>query len=320
MAVSVTESITTIDGHYKRPSRAGAYLIQDGDEAAFVDNITRFSVPYLLEALSARGLRPEQVRYLIVTHIHLDHSGGTAEIAKACPNAKVICHPRASRHIVDPTKLVEGARHVYGKNVFDELYGVIEPVEENRVQSVEDGETLSLGSRTLTFLDAPGHAKHHVVIQDSKTNSMFTGDAFGLTYSQLQHGSRPFIDYVCAPPHFDPAAAKATIRRITDSGVDRVFVTHFGECDYVEEGAEQLLECMDLFDAFVDEAAGTDLRGETLLEYCTRGGGAVIAKRLKKSGLNPEDPDVMLWALSDHDITSQGLAVLAEQRREQSQS
>ena len=71
-----------------------------------MDTGTRFSVPYLLEALKARGLSPEQVRYLLVTHIHLDHSGGAAELLKHCPNATVIAHPRASRHLADPSRLV----------------------------------------------------------------------------------------------------------------------------------------------------------------------------------------------------------------------
>lgn len=320
MAVSVTETITTIDGHYKRPGRAAAYLIHEGDEAAFVDNVTRFSVPYLLDALSSKGLQPEQVRYLIVTHIHLDHSGGTAELAKACPNATVICHPRAARHIADPTRLVEGATAVYGEKVFNELFGEICPIDESRIRSMEDGETLPLGSRTLTFLHSPGHAKHHFIIQDSKTNSMFAGDAFGIFYPQLQHGSRPFIDYVCAPPQFDPSAAKTTIRRIVKTGVDRVFVTHFGLCDFVCQGAEELLTCMDLFDVLVDKAAESDLGGDALLDECTRGGLAIMKQRLESCGLDPQQPLVMQWATAEHSITSQGLAHLAEQRREQSQA
>ena len=149
---------------------------------------------------------------------------------------------------------------------------------------------------------------------------MFAGDAFGICYPQLQRGSRPFIDYVCAPPQFDPCAAKTTIRRIVDTGVDRVFVTHFGLCDSVRRGAEQLLACMDLYEALVDKTADSDLSGDALLDECTRGGLAIVKQRLENSGLDPQQPLVMQWATTEHSITSQGLAHLAEQRREQSQA
>lgn len=316
MAASATDSITTIDGHYQYLGRAAAFLIDDGGEAAFVDNVTRFSVPYLLDALASKALQPEQVRYLIVTHLHLDHSGGTAELLKHCPNAKVVCHPRAVKHIIDPARLVESAIPVYGEEEFNKLYGEIEGVDETRVEGMEDTATLPLGSRTLTFLDAPGHARHHFVIQDSETNSMFAGDTFGICYPQLQHGTRPHLNYVCAPPQFDPSAAKATVRRFVDSGVDRVFVTHFGQCDAVREGAEQLLECLDLYDALAGEAAASELEGDDLLAECTRRASDIMTDQLKMCGLDAEDPSIMKWASSEHAITSQGLAVLAEQRRE----
>lgn len=315
MARDVTDSITTIDGHYFYAGRAAAYLIQDGDEAAFVDNVTRFSVPHLLEALSARDLRPEQVRYIIVTHVHLDHCGGTAELAKHCPKATVICHPRAARHIIDPTRLVASARPIYGDAEFDALYGEIEPVDAARVRSLEDAETLSLGSRTLTFFDSPGHARHHFVIQDSGTNSMLSGDAFGVCYAQLQGGDRPYLNYVCAPPQFDPAAARESIVKILESGVDRAFVTHFGCCETMEAGAEKLLTCVDRCEALVDSAVSRGLEGDALLDYCRAGVLDLILGEVRKCGLDPDTADVMKWATTEHSITSQGLAVLADQRR-----
>lgn len=318
MASVLPDSISIIDGQYMYAGRAAAYLIQDGEEAAFVDNVTRFSVPYLLDALDARNLRPEQVRYLIVTHIHLDHSGGTAELAKACPNATVICHPRAKRHIIDPTRLVASAKSVYEADEFEKLYGEIGPVDEKRVESLEDGGTLPLGSRTLTFLDSPGHAPHHFVIQDSATNSMFAGDAFGLRYAQLQSGTRPYFNYVCAPPQFDPEAAKRSIQRIVETGVDRIFVTHFGQCDEVVDGASQLLEALDHYDRLVNDAAATELQDASLLEYCSEGALDIMRRELRACDLDPEDGKTWKWATSEHKVSSQGLAVLANLRRENS--
>ena len=190
-----------------------------------------------MEGLEKAGLAPEQVRYLIVTHVHLDHSGGTAELLKHCPNATVIAHPRAGRHIIDPSRLVTGARLIYGDEAFDRLYGEIEPVDADRVVTKEDGETLELGGRTLTFYDSPGHARHHFIVQDSATNSIVVGDAFGNCYPHLQRGDQAYFSYVCAPPQFNPAEARATIERIRDLEPDRIYVAHFGQSSAIQQGA-----------------------------------------------------------------------------------
>lgn len=315
MSEALPDHIDTIDGHYFFPGRAAAYLMVDGDECAFVDNVTRFSVPYLMEGLERRSMRPEQVRYIIVTHIHLDHSGGTAELAKHCPNAQVICHPRAERHIVDPTRLVASARQVYG-DTFDEIYGEIEPVAAERVTALADGESLPLGRRTLYFFDSPGHARHHFVIHDPASGSVLSGDAFGLCYPPLQQGSQPYFSYVCAPPEFDPESAQQTVRRIAALAPRQVYVTHFGVSRDVEAGARQLIEALDRYDRMVDEAAAGSLEGDALLEHCTNEALAITKNELRTAGLEPDDEETLRWALAEHLVTSQGLAVLAQRRRD----
>jgi glyoxylase-like metal-dependent hydrolase (beta-lactamase superfamily II) len=297
------------------PGRAAAYLLVDSGEAAFIDAGTRFSVPHMMRALEAAGLRPDQVRYLVVTHVHLDHSGGAPRLAEECPDATVLCHPRAKRHLVDPSRLVASARPVYGDEKFEKLYGEIGPIPEERVQAVEDGATLPLGGCTLSFLDSPGHAPHHFCVHDLATKEMFTGDAFGLSYPQLQGGSRPFFSYVCAPPQFDPETARTTVRRIMESGVRRVYVTHFGPSDAVQAGGQQLLEALDAFDAAADELAATDLEGEHLLAASADRCLEITKNELRKCGLDADDPEILRWALSEHSVTSQGVQVLAEKRR-----
>ena len=180
-------SIVTIDTHYLgRSEFAAAYLIVDGDRAAFIDNNTNAAVPRLLAALDDHGLTPAQVAYIIITHVHLDHAGGTSALAAACPDATVIAHPRAAPHVIAPERLVESASAVYGATEFKRLYGTIEPVPADRVRSMEDEEVLAFGARELTFLHTRGHANHHFCVADSATGVIFTGDAFGLAYPALQ--------------------------------------------------------------------------------------------------------------------------------------
>ena len=144
---------------------------------------------------------------------------------------------------------------------------------------------------------------------------MFTGDAFGLCYPQLQGGTRAYFNYVCAPPQFDPIEAKKSIQRILDVGPDRIFLTHFGQCGDIRQGAEQLMNNMDTFDAVADTASQTDLQGKELLEYCTQRAWEVTRQELVHAGLDPEDRVVYKWATAEHSITSQGVAMLAEKRR-----
>jgi glyoxylase-like metal-dependent hydrolase (beta-lactamase superfamily II) len=315
MAETIPDSIDIIDGHYYFEGRAAAYLIRDREEAAFVDNITQYSIPYLLETLEKRGMTPEQVRYAIVTHIHLDHSGGTAELMKHCPNATVLCHPRAARHLIDPTRLEQSARPVYGDEAFDKLYGTIEPVAEDRVRIMEDGESVALGDRTLSFYDSPGHARHHHVIHDSATHSVFAGDAFGTAYAQLQHGSKPFMNYVCAPPEFDPDAATSTIQRIVDLNPEHVWTTHFGAAPDIAYGAEQQYRSVEKFQALSRRAAESDLEGDALQSFCLAECHAIIRDELTLAGLDMANAQVYKWSTTELSVTSQGVAVLAQRLR-----
>ncbi len=309
------ESITTIDGHYFYPGRAAAYLLEDAGEAAFVDNNTVFSVPYLLDALTARKLSPEQVKYIIVTHIHLDHSGGTAELLKHCPNATVVCHPRAQRHLADPSRLIAGVKHIYGEEAFAELYGEIEPIAEDRLLVREDDTTLTVGQRELRFHHALGHAKHHFFIHDSATNSILAGDVFGTAYRKLQEGKASFSTYVAAPPEFDPPEAIKGIKHVVSLKPERVYVAHFGMVNAIEHSAEQLIRTVEAFHDIARRGAQSDLEGEGLQDFCQSENIAVLEKELAHSGLDPSDSDVMQWATAEVFLNKQGLAHLAEMIR-----
>ncbi|MFA6239696.1 MAG: MBL fold metallo-hydrolase, partial [Candidatus Hydrogenedentales bacterium] len=221
-------TVITVDCHYRAPESAAAYLIVEDGQAAIVDTNTALAVPMLLRAIEEQGLTPDCVRYVVVTHAHLDHCGGAAALLKHCTKAKVLCHPRAERHLVDPARLVESALRVYGRDVFDTLYGCVEPIRPSRVKPVEDGKKLRFGKRTLLFLHTPGHAKHHIAVIDLASGSAFTGDAFGMHYPSIQHGSMPYIYFSSPPTDFDPQAARASAQRILDSGADRLCLSHFG--------------------------------------------------------------------------------------------
>jgi len=309
------QDVHTIDCHYlDRPRFAAAYLLVDGDEAAFIDNNTAYAVPRLLAALEKTGLSVEQVRYLIVTHVHLDHAGGTSALAKACPDATIIAHPRAARHIIDPSKLVASATAVYGEEQFRRLYGEIEPVSAELVREMADEETLSLGRRTLTFLHTRGHANHHFCIADDR-GAIFTGDAFGLHYPDLQ-GPGPLALPSTSPTDFDAELARQAIRRIVALSPEVVYPTHFGPVTGIDEGARQLVRHLDFADRVQEDAYRSDLPDEALADYVKPRLEDYITGLLDHHGPFAASADAWDLLAMDIDLNAQGIAfAVSKQRR-----
>lgn len=130
--------ICCIDSFYYRPNLDGFYLVQQGDEAAVIDSGTSHATPALLELLGRRGLTPEQVKYVIPTHVHLDHAGGTGKLIAACPNAQMVVHPRGAQHMNHPEKIIAGTIAIYGEEAFKAHYGSIIPVPEERTLQADD--------------------------------------------------------------------------------------------------------------------------------------------------------------------------------------
>ena len=159
--------ITVIDTHYYREELAASHLIVENGKAAFVDVGAAPSLPYLLHALEEKQLTPEDVEFIILTHIHLDHAGGAGTLMQACPKATLIVHPRGSIHMVNPEKLVRATIDIYGQERFDQLYREIVPVPQERVIAAEDGATIDFQGRQLHFFDTPGHAKHHFCVWEA---------------------------------------------------------------------------------------------------------------------------------------------------------
>lgn len=307
--------IITIDCHYRDlPQLAAAYLMIEGDEAAFIDNNTNPALPRLLGALHDAGLRPDQVRYLIVTHVHLDHAGATSALAEACPGATVLAHPRAAPHIVDPEKLVASTVAVYGEEEFARLYGKIEPVPAERVREMADEETLGFGERELTFLHTRGHANHHFCVADDRTNSLFTGDAFGLHYPVLQ-SEGPLAIPSTSPTEFDGPLARDAVRRIVDRQPATVYPTHFGAVTAIEETGAQLVRHLTFAEGVMLDAEASDLPDDALYDYILPRLRDYFAGLLDGRGNLGSRPEIWRRLELDLDLNTQGLAIAAGKRR-----
>ena len=174
--------IHAVDTHYVRPGLDASHIVTNGIHTAFVDTGPTSAVPHLIRALDELDIAPENVDLILLTHIHLDHAGGAGVLLRSLPNARVVVHPRGARHLVDPSRLIEGSIAVFGRESFDELYGEIAPIPQERLIVAEDGMIVRLGSREFEIVHTPGHALHHYCLVDRSANVIFSGDTFGISY------------------------------------------------------------------------------------------------------------------------------------------
>ena len=237
--------ITCIDTWLMRPGLAACYLIGSGEHFGFIDTGTPNSVPLLLELLKRKGIAPQQISHVMPTHVHLDHAGGTGALMQALPEAKLVVHPRGARHMIDPGKLEAGALAVYGHATFERLFGRLVPVDASRVIEAPDGFELDFHGRPLRFLDTPGHARHHYVVYDARSQGLFTGDTFGASYPELNAGRRPFIFPPTTPIQFEPRVWKETLDRLLSLSPKRIYVTHFGMHQEPDKLAARLKDSID---------------------------------------------------------------------------
>lgn len=303
--------VRTLDCNYtEEEGVAAAYLLVDHDEAAFVETNTNHAVPRLLRALEDAHLAPEQVRYVICTHIHLDHAGGAGLLMDACPEARLLLHPRAAPHAIDPSRIVAGATAVYGERRFAELYGAIRPVAETRVDALDDDATVPFGQGELRFLHTRGHANHHFCVRAG--DGIFTGDSFGIAYPGLQTRGR-FVFPSTTPTDFDAEAAHASVDRILASGAERAWLTHFGEVRDLEAIAGELHRQLDDYATLVEEADTSGREGDALEAFCGERVGALFAAELDRHGLGSS---AFLHLLDiDIDLNGQGVAFAVKKRR-----
>jgi glyoxylase-like metal-dependent hydrolase (beta-lactamase superfamily II) len=207
-------------------SRVTAGYLLEGPRPVLVETGSQSSVPTLLAALEAIGVGSDDLAGVVVTHIHLDHAGGVGDVAAAFPNATVYVHEKGARHLADPTRLVASAALVYG-DLLDSLYGRLTPTPADRLHVLEDLEAIDLGGgRSLTAVDSPGHAKHHLALHDSTSGILFAGDAVGVRLPDVG-----VLRPATPPPDFDLVLARDSLRRFVERRPSGIALAHYGLLD-----------------------------------------------------------------------------------------
>jgi glyoxylase-like metal-dependent hydrolase (beta-lactamase superfamily II) len=277
------------------------YLIR-GYRPCLVETGTAPSAPIVRDALASLGIGPGDLATVVVTHIHLDHAGGAGDIAAMFPAADVVVHHRGARHLADPSRLMAGARAVYG-DALDRLFGVLAPVPAERIIALEDTGTVDLGAgRRLDSHYSPGHAKHHVGLVDSESGDLYVGDAAGV-YLPETGDVRP----ATPPPDFDLEVALASIRKFAALQPSRLLFSHYGPVTSITETLERSVEEIRVWveETRAARKAGLDLdhavamvrdRTNARYEAFRPGADPAIAKKIDRiSGTALNVSGIMHW-------------------------
>ncbi len=303
--------ISAVDTDYVRPQLDASHIVIRDGHAAFVDTGTSHSVPGLLAALEELGVAPAQVDWVFLTHVHLDHAGGAGELMRHLPHAKAVVHPRGAAHMVDPGKLIAGTIAVYGEAEFQRLYGAIPGIAAERVVEATDGMRLKLGQSEFELIHTPGHALHHYCIVDADSESVFTGDTFGISYRVFDTARGPFIFPATTPVHFDPVQAHASLDRIMSYRPKAVFLTHYGRVEDLERLSKDMHECLDGFVRIAESLQGA---GEVRIEKMKRELHAYLTQRARAHGCMLDQAMVDTWLEMDVDLDAKGLAVWLDRK------
>ncbi|MCJ7596314.1 MAG: MBL fold metallo-hydrolase, partial [Desulfobacterales bacterium] len=171
------------------------YLICE-EEGVLIEPGPTATIPWIQEAMKRLGMADPA--YIIPTHIHMDHAGAVGNLVRLFPRARVLLHPRGAKHVVNPSRLIESTKMVFG-NDFEDFFGTLLPVPESQVKTPGDGEVISITGRELQVIHTPGHAPHHLSIFDQRTKGLFSGEALGIPVPGAEFSPVP----AAAPPSFD---------------------------------------------------------------------------------------------------------------------
>ena len=235
----VAEKIYRLEVQVPGIDRVFAVYLINEEKAVLIEPGPAAVVPSIQKGM--KQLRMEELSYIIPTHIHLDHGGGIGQLAELFPQATVALHPLGMKHAIDPSRLIQSTRTAFGDD-FDVHWGPILPVPESQVKVPLDGETISLNSRELQFIYAPGHASHHMAVLDQKTGGLFCGEALGMPRPGAEDFPVPF-----ATPGFDMEAYLETVERLKGLKPRMLFYSHGGVGREPEKLISQAVENANIF-------------------------------------------------------------------------
>ncbi len=284
-----------------------SFLLSGDGTAAIVETGPSTCIESLMQGLTNNGVEPEDVEKVLLTHIHLDHSGASGNLAELLPNATFYVHEVGYTHLVDPSKLIKSSTRIYGERM-EELWGEIRPVPEDRLQKLSGGEEIEAAGGLVSAHYTPGHAYHHLAYHDPESGMLFAGDVAGVRLPGQSYVKPP-----TPPPEVDVEAWKGSIESIRKLGPKSICPTHFGSYEDVGRHLSELEQRLEDWLLLVEERMDEERSREDIAEEL----GARGDEEMLREGADPADSERYELA-ANYEMLVAGLMRYVSKQRENS--
>lgn len=268
--------VTTLDHNFRgQENSIGSFILESTDGLILVESGPHSTYPILDAAITTAGYKVEDIKHVLLSHIHFDHAGAAWVFAEM--GAKVYVHTLGYKHMLDPSRLYASAKMIY-QDMMEELWGDMKPIPAQLLIEVKDGDQLNIGEHVIDAIYTPGHAKHHLAFRTSDV--VFTGDVAG---ARINHG--PVIP-PCPPPDINIELWVESIDKLLAlQGVKRYYLTHYGEVRDIDAHMEELKEALYDYAAFIKPFFLDSKQPEEILPDFIK----FVDKSLMEKGVNESD-------------------------------
>ena len=233
-------SIKTIDLHFMwTPGAIAVYLLETSEGPILFESGPYSCHQRLKAELNRIGYQIEDIKHVVLTHIHLDHAGGAWAFAEK--GAKIYVHEYGAKHLLAPSKLIESATKIYADQM-DTLWGKLMPIDKEQLVIVEHGAEFNFGNESIRALYTPGHAIHHIAW--NTVHGIVCGDVAGI---RIKKGP-PMPP--CPPPDINFDHWRNSLDVLLAENPEQIYISHFGEYDNAALHLQNLKSEIDLWDEY----------------------------------------------------------------------